>query len=297
VPVFWVGLPSIRGTKSTADAVYLNDLFRARAERDGAVYIDVWDGFVDEAGKYSSFGPDYEGQIRRLRSPDGVYFTKYGARKLAHYVEREIRRYMNKRGRVALPAGPLAPVPGGGKSAARPLAGPVVPLTVPPNNAEALAGGASTPSAHGDSLAAQVLVKGEPMDAPAGRADDFAWPPGSKANKPKPVAAAEPKVSAPAVPTPPTAAPPTVPSVAPPVAPPPPVAPVASTPPLPPKPDIAVKKQPAAHTRSRSERTARSGPKHRRPPRSTEARQNRPPQRQPAFPTLFGPGGLFGGSR
>ena len=97
MPVFWVGLPSIRGPKSTADAVYLNDLYRARAERAGAVYIDVWDGFVDEAGKYSNFGPDYEGQMRRLRSSDGVFFTKYGALKLAHYVEREIRRYMNNR--------------------------------------------------------------------------------------------------------------------------------------------------------------------------------------------------------
>ena len=108
VPVFWVGLPSIRGTKSTADAVYLNDLYRARAERAGAVYIDVWDGFVDEAGKYSNFGPDYEGQMRRLRSSDGVFFTKSGALKLAHYVEREIRRYMNSRVtpvRIAVGAG------------------------------------------------------------------------------------------------------------------------------------------------------------------------------------------------
>ena len=72
VPVLWVGLPSIRGGKSTADAVYLNDLYRARAERAGIVYIDIWDGFVDEAGKYSNFGPDYEGQMRRLRSADGV---------------------------------------------------------------------------------------------------------------------------------------------------------------------------------------------------------------------------------
>ncbi|HLA20402.1 MAG TPA: DUF459 domain-containing protein, partial [Pseudolabrys sp.] len=94
VPVFWVGLPAIRGPKATADAVYLNDLYRARAERAGAIYIDVWDGFVDEAGKYSNFGPDFEGQVRRLRSNDGVYFSKYGARKLAHYVERELRRYM-----------------------------------------------------------------------------------------------------------------------------------------------------------------------------------------------------------
>src|SRR5262249_23261957 len=56
VPVFWVGLPSIRGTKSTADAAYLNDLYRARAERAGVTYIDIWDGFVDETGKYSNFG-------------------------------------------------------------------------------------------------------------------------------------------------------------------------------------------------------------------------------------------------
>ena len=77
-----------------------------------SIYIDVWDGFVDEAGKYSNFGPDYEGQMRRLRSSDGVYFTKSGARKLAHYVEREIRRYMSNRAcRWRCPPAPVAPVP------------------------------------------------------------------------------------------------------------------------------------------------------------------------------------------
>ena len=126
VPVFWVGLPSIRGTRSTADAVYLNDLFRARSERAGIVYVDVWDGFVDETGKYSSYGPDYEGQIRRLRSADGVFFTGYGARKLAHYVEREIRRFMNNRTMpVALPTGPLWPLPDG-KPGVRPVASGLV---------------------------------------------------------------------------------------------------------------------------------------------------------------------------
>src|SRR5215471_8239011 len=67
VPVIWVGLPSLRGTRSSSDAAYLNELYRARAERAGITYIDVWDGFVDEAGKYSNYGPDYEGQVRRLR--------------------------------------------------------------------------------------------------------------------------------------------------------------------------------------------------------------------------------------
>jgi len=193
VPVFWVGLPSIRGTRSTADAVYLNDLFRARAERAGIVYIDVWDGFVDESGKYSSYGADYEGQTRRLRSSDGVFFTKYGARKLAHYVEREIRRFMSNRAvPVALPTGPLAPLPDG-KSGVRPLAGPVVPLTITPVSNEALAGAPGRHRVHGDTIAADALVKGDALSAPPGRADDFAWPPGSSADRPQPAVAEPPK--------------------------------------------------------------------------------------------------------
>ncbi|HEY6858898.1 MAG TPA: SGNH family hydrolase [Pseudolabrys sp.] len=200
VPVFWVGLPSIRGTKSTADAVYLNDLYRARAERAGVVYIDVWDGFVDEAGKYSNFGPDYEGQMRRLRSSDGVFFTKSGALKLAHYVEREIRRYMNSRATpVALPSGPLTPEVPDGKPAARPVAGPVVPLTVTPSNSEELLGGAGNSSPHGDAIATRVLVKGEPVSAPPGRADDFVLQRGGDADAPPMAAApAEALASAPA---------------------------------------------------------------------------------------------------
>jgi len=213
VPVFWVGLPSIRGTKSTADAAYLNDLYRARAERAGVIYIDIWDGFVDEAGKYSNFGPDYEGQTRRLRSSDGVFFTKSGAVKLAHYVEREIRRYMNSRATpVALPTGPLAPVTPDGKPAARPVAGPVVPLTTTPTSSDELLGGASPSSPHGDALAARVLVKGEPVPAPPGRADDFVLQRGNEGSAPQAATApagalASAPADTPAPPPPPAAAP------------------------------------------------------------------------------------------
>src|SRR5215475_10168507 len=188
-PVFWVGLPSMRGAKTTADTVYLNDLYRARAERAGVVYIDIWDGFVDESGKYSNFGPDYEGQVRRLRSQDGVFFTKFGALKLAHYVAREIRRHMNSRVTpVALPSGPLAPTAPDGKPAARPVAGPVVPLTVMPGNSEELLGGAGNSSPHADAIATRVLVKGEPVAAPRGRADDFALQPGNDDSSAAPLA-------------------------------------------------------------------------------------------------------------
>jgi uncharacterized protein len=185
VPVMWVGLPSQRGTKASADSSYLNELYRSRAEKAGIVYVDIWDGFVDEAGRYSAQGPDYEGQIRRLRSADGVYFTKFGARKLAHYVEREIQRSIANRGvPVALPVpvdpGAQAPSAKPGGPTQRPAAGPVVPLTAMNATAEELVGGdgRANPSAV-DAIASRVLSKGEPIAAPSGRADDFSWPRGS----------------------------------------------------------------------------------------------------------------------
>src|SRR3984893_1263805 len=145
VPVMWVGLPSQRGTKASADSSYLNELYRSRAEQGGVVYVDIWGGFVAEAGGYSPQGPDYEGQIRRLRSGDGVYYTKFGARKVAHYVEREVERSIASRGTpVALPL-PLAPGPAAQRRfrpAQRPVAGPVVPLTAVNVSPEELLGGA-----------------------------------------------------------------------------------------------------------------------------------------------------------
>src|SRR5215475_2586146 len=181
VPVMWVGLPPIRGARSTADVAYLNDLYRSRAERAGITYIDVWDGFVDEGGKYSNYGPDYEGQVRRLRLGDGVYFTKAGAIKLARYVEHELSRYMSNRTPVALPSGPVEPSPSEAKPAERPLMGPVVPLTGKPTgtpkDSDELLGAPGSNPIHGDALATKVLAKGETMPAPTGRADNFAWRP------------------------------------------------------------------------------------------------------------------------
>ena len=181
VPVFWVGLPSIRGQRSTSDALYLNELYRARAEKAGIVFIDVWDGFVDEGGRFTLQGPDFEGQIRRLRASDGVYFTKAGARKLAHYVEREIQR-ASLRGpvAVALPTTepqPQTPSAKSGGPTARPLAGPVMPLTSTANTGEdGLLGGANAKPAIDHVTVTRVLMKGEPVETPAGRGDDFTWP-------------------------------------------------------------------------------------------------------------------------
>ncbi|MGC2125250.1 MAG: SGNH family hydrolase, partial [Xanthobacteraceae bacterium] len=134
VPVLWVGLPALRGTKSTSDMAYLDELYRERAERAGIDYVDIWDGFVDDQGRYAVDGPDFEGQIRRLRTADGVHFTKAGAVKLASYVDLELRRLMsNHVTPMALPSeGPSPAKPG----APRPDVGPVLPLTVSSSDAD-----------------------------------------------------------------------------------------------------------------------------------------------------------------
>jgi hypothetical protein len=195
VPVLWVGLPSIRGTKSTADAVYLNDLYRARAEKAGIVYVDIWDGFVDENGKFSYYGPDFEGQNRRLRAGDGVNFTKSGARKLAHYVERELRRFIANRALpVSLPAGTQGPALSN-SPAARPVAGPVLPLTGNAGEGNELLGGNTSRPALSDPVATQVLVKGEPIAPATGRADDFHWPRDGKTSDAAPPASAPAAIS------------------------------------------------------------------------------------------------------
>jgi hypothetical protein len=179
VPVLWVGLPAVSGAKGTADMLFLDSLYRDAAGKAGITYVDVWDGFVDESGRFLQKGPDFEGQIRQLRTYDGVYFTKPGARKLAHYVEREITRLMAARSApITLPTEPATPDANAlpGQPAPRPLAGPILPLVASSVGTDQLLGGPGSRPAAVDALAARTLVKGEALAPPAGRADDFAWP-------------------------------------------------------------------------------------------------------------------------
>src|SRR5580658_6853876 len=200
VPVLWVGLPAVYGTKSTSDMSYLDEIFRARAERAGIVYVDIWDGFVDESGRYVTQGPDFEGQIRRLRTGDGVHFTKFGADKLAQYVVLELRRMMAARAvPVSLPMPEsTAPKPGTGQ---RPAVGPVLPLAADSGLSEGNnligAGGGAAPVANADPVVTRVLTHGDPIAAPSGRADDFSWPRHNTDAGPTAEAAPEPPAPAP----------------------------------------------------------------------------------------------------
>ena len=174
--VIVVGAAPVQSTATMADYARLNDLLRAHAARAGVAFANVWDGFVDEDGKYIAFGAAVDGQRRRLRFNDGVRFTRAGARKLAFFTQKDLARLL------AEPTTGDTPVPTDGTRA--PLS-----LTDGQRGASALAGaavsGASRPSAQPAALPAgapgadsvRILTEGAPLTAVPGRADDHSWPP------------------------------------------------------------------------------------------------------------------------
>jgi hypothetical protein len=197
VPVAWVGLPPMRSERFNAQVVKLNELFKEKAEEAGAHYIDIWDAFANQDGDYDAFGPDINGQTVKLRSSDGIHFTKAGARKLAQFLETDIKRAFES----AKPPTDIANLPPDieqtandinaqirremGVGAApgetspaepeKPLAGPILPLTARPiSPGGALATRVSAPRA--SASVERVLALGAPLAPKPGRADDFVWP-------------------------------------------------------------------------------------------------------------------------
>jgi uncharacterized protein len=203
IPLVWVGLPVLKNERLSADASAFNDLYREHAGKAGAKYVDVWEAFTNAAGEYSSMGPDVNGLIVKLRTADGVHFTKAGALKLAHFVEPDIRRNFEETKpqpspespAISAPAEANAPPEGatGPNSASlgapetepldepvappvpaapKPIAGPVLPLTGPVR-----APSGELASRAPNAQPARQTLRLEQQNKPQpGRADDFSWP-------------------------------------------------------------------------------------------------------------------------
>ncbi len=203
IPVAWVGLPPMRSERFNAQIVKLNELFKEQAEKAGAQYIDIWDAFADENGQYNAYGPDINGQNAKLRSTDGIHFTKAGARKLAQFLETDIKRAFDsakpqngianlppdieqaaidinaqiRQEMGVAPGGVSAPGAGASNPAEpmKPLAGPIESLTAKPLSP----GGALVTrqsAAREIGPAERLLAQGAPGSPKPGRADDFSWP-------------------------------------------------------------------------------------------------------------------------
>lgn len=92
IAVYVVGQPVLRDPRQQAHAETLNEVMREKAQSNGIRFIDIMETFQDESGNFSQFGPDLSGNRQKQREGDGVTFTTNGNRKLAHFVERDIRR-------------------------------------------------------------------------------------------------------------------------------------------------------------------------------------------------------------
>ena len=178
-PMFWVGMPAFQSSAMTADMTTLNSIYRAAAEKAGGEFIDIWDGFVDEDGRFVTSGSDINGQQVRLRGSDGINLTKAGKRKLAFYVEKEIRRVlgdaaMDGSGRQSDLKDLVVAVPA---EDAEITQTPPIALTDPAlDGGTALLGGATAAKGNGKSPREKLVEKGEVADAPIGRVDDFRLP-------------------------------------------------------------------------------------------------------------------------
>src|SRR5690606_23227150 len=94
IPFLWVGLPPFKSPAMTSDMLAFNDIHKKAAEAAGGTFIDIWDGFVDENGAFTSTGPDMNGQPVRLRSNDGINLTREARRKIAFYLEKPLNQIL-----------------------------------------------------------------------------------------------------------------------------------------------------------------------------------------------------------
>lgn len=198
-PVVVVGLPPVDDAAASERRVQLNAILKERVERANLVFVDVWDGFADENGKFMMSGPAVDGQRRRLRTADGIGFTRAGGRKLAFFVDRQLDELLKRETDPAAAAAvnPADAMPsiilltGGAASGGRTLAGaPTAASTAPAVPAKAVVEEGAQPAP------VRTLVSGDALPAVVGRTDDFRWPPGQPVEKAEPEPASSPATPA-----------------------------------------------------------------------------------------------------
>lgn len=175
LPVIWVGMPPVRGPKTSAHLANLTGVFKSAAESINGRYVDVWDAFANDKGAYDENGPDINGQQTQLRRSDGFGLTKAGREKLTFFVKRQVDRFFSGSGAIAgtpggvvvTEDGPVIPLSGFALEDSISLLGGV-PLVGPPLD----------PGKPWEEVsnAYNALIRGVAQDAPATRVDNFDWP-------------------------------------------------------------------------------------------------------------------------
>ena len=177
-PTIWIGLPPMEASSYGQAISQISEIQKLAVFSAGAEYVDIYERFLSDEGKYSSFGPDLNGNRVRMRKDDGIHFSAAGADKVAFYLNQTLKLYYRGGGGVGLEvADPLLgteaqlmvrpPYQGLGQIRLLEVAGAVISLTHAQRRAMDLV----------TAETAQVTPAGFDMnlliEAPAGRADAF----------------------------------------------------------------------------------------------------------------------------
>jgi len=177
-PVVWVGLPPMRSVTFSSQIGEISSIHRLAALTAGVEFVDIYDRFAGEDGKYSLRGPNLNGEDVVLRKSDGIHFSAAGSDKLVFYVNQSMRKFYRGESGIAIAvADPLEgtdgfsmvrpPFQGNGQFRLLQVAGPVVQLTDEPVRANELVLRSARETGP-DSMNPELL-----LSAPAGRADAF----------------------------------------------------------------------------------------------------------------------------
>lgn len=186
-PLLWVGLPAFKSPSMTTDIVALNGVHRKIVELAGGEFIDIWDGFVDEEGKFIFTGSDINGQQVRLRGSDGINLTQAGRRKIAFYVEKSARRLLGDAASTGIAAFSaedfpeiFMPPPPGENAAAITRTMPVAMTDPDLDGGSALLGEMPASATLVRSPRDIMVIDGVLPEPPQGRVDNYAWPRGNR---------------------------------------------------------------------------------------------------------------------
>lgn len=176
-PVIWVGLPPMSRSEYSTAISQISAIQKLAAFSGGAEFLDIYDRFLGDDGRYSAYGPDVNGVNALMRKDDGIHLSSAGSDKLAFYVSQAISTFYRAGGVRLAVVDPLAgtdagamlrpPFQGQGQIRLLEVAGAVVPLSRVPQRADDLL----LATGQGGGQAGFSLE--QLMQAPKGRVDDF----------------------------------------------------------------------------------------------------------------------------
>ena len=92
--IYWVSIPPMAEPDYESAMRIIMALQKERVEAKGVTFVDIRQAFLNADGTYTDRGPDDTGEIRKLRSRDGVTFFKQGNNRLGQLVLAAIKQGM-----------------------------------------------------------------------------------------------------------------------------------------------------------------------------------------------------------